>query len=69
MPKNIKEEEDRPVHLHKVHNHLILTQVLHNKAHNLRADSIDIGENNIEIVTNIILTEDKGTKNLIKYPR
>ncbi len=69
MAKIIKEEEDRPVHLHKAHNLLILTQVLHNKVNNLRADNIDIEENNIEIVKNTIRIEDnnKNKKNSIIY--
>ncbi len=71
MAKIIKEEEDRSVHLHKAHNLLTLTQVLHNKVHNLRADNRDIEENNIEIVKNTIRIEDnnKNKKNSIIYRR
>lgn len=58
----IKEEEDRLVHLHKALNpHLILNQVLHNKAHSLKIDPED---NNIEIIEKIIAIEDKN----INYP-
>ena len=70
MAKIIREEEDRPVHLHKAHNLLILTQVLHNKVHNLRADNIDIEENNIEIIKNINIEDNnKNKKNSIIYRR